>query len=149
MFLPIRAVNAVETINTVSSTDTTINSVSKEIKTYTEDEHLVGKSPEIMELYDNLKSEILNLGDITVKANKQNIVFVGAKKNIVDIVIQKNQIKVYVNLTYLEIDDYKKLVRDVSSIGKWGVGDCEFNLKNLDELDYLLFLIKQSYKKNG
>ncbi len=149
MYLPIKSSKTTESIKTISSNDENIDTVTKEVKTYTEEEHLEGKPEKILELYDTLKNEVLNLGDVTLKSNKQNIVFVGNKRNIIDIVIQKAKIKIYINLKYTEIEDYKKVVRDVSSVGKWGVGDCEFDFSSIDELDYLMSLIKQSYKKNG
>jgi len=149
MYLPIKSSKTTESIKTISSKDENIDTVTKEVKTYTEEEHLEGKSEKILELYETLKNEVLNLGDVTLKSNKQNIVFVGNKRNIIDVVIQKSKIKIYINLKYTEIDDYKKVVRDVSSVGKWGVGECEFDFNNTDDLDYLMSLIKQSYKKNG
>lgn len=147
MYTQINPTKSTESIQTISS-DTNIQSVAKEVKIYTEDEHLEGKSAEIVELYETLKREILNLGDIRVKPNKQNIAFVG-KRNIVDIVIQSKKIKMYLNMKYPDIDDYKNIVRDITGIGSWGNGDCEVNFSSLDDIDYLITLVKQSYKQNG
>ena len=147
MYTQINPTKSTESIQTIS-TDTNIQSVAKEVKTYTEEEHLEGKSPEIVELYETLKREILNLGDIRVKPNKQNIAFVG-KRNIVDIVIQSKKIKMYLNMKYPDIDDYKNIVRDITGIGSWGNGDCEVNFSSMDDIDYLITLVKQSYKQNG
>ncbi len=147
MYTQINPTKSTESIQTISS-DTNIQSVAKEVKTYTEEEHLDGKSSEIIELYEALKTEILNLGDIRVKPNKQNIAFIG-KKNIVDVVMQTKKIKVYINMKYPDVDDYKNIVRDITEIGSWGSGDCEINFSDLEELDYIMSLVKQSYKKNG
>lgn len=149
MYLPIKATQQTESINTISSVDSTISTVSKEVKTYTEEEHLNGKPNNIIELYERIKSEVLSLGDITLKPTKQYIAFIGNKKNIVDLVLLKSKITVYINMKYSEIDDYKNMVRDVTNIGSWGNGDCQFVLENMDDIDYLMSLIKQSYKKNG
>jgi len=147
MYTQINPTKSTESIQTIS-TDTNIQSVAKEVKTYTEEEHLEGKSPKIVELYETLKREILNLGDIRVKPNKQNIAFIG-KRNIVDIVIQSKKIKMYLNMKYPDIDDYKNIVRDITGIGSWGNGDCEVNFSSMDDIDYLITLVKQSYKQNG
>ena len=149
MYLPIKATQTTESINTISSVDSTISTVSKEVKTYTEEEHLNGLPNNIIEMYETIKTEILNLGDVTLKPTKQYIAFVGNKKNIVDFVIKKSKIKVYINRKYSEIDDYKNKVSDVTNIGSWGNGDCEFTYESIDDMDYLLSLVKQSYKKNG
>jgi predicted transport protein len=44
-----------------------------------------------------------------------------------------------------ELDDSKDITRDVKEIGHYGTGDTEVVLKNLDNLDYIVGLIKQSY----
>ncbi len=149
MYLPIKANKTTESINTITSNDLTIFAVSQEVKTYSEDTHLNGLSANVVELYEAIKTEILNLGDVTLKPTKLYIAFVGNKRNIVDLVFKKNKIMVYINLKYSEIEDYKQKVRDVTNIGKWGNGDCEFTLTDSEDIDYLMTLIKQSYKKNG
>lgn len=63
MYLPIKATQTTESINTISSVDSTISTVSKEVKTYTEEEHLNGLPNNIIEMYETIKTEILNLGD--------------------------------------------------------------------------------------
>ncbi len=147
MYTQINPTKSTESIQTISS-DTNIQSVAKEVKTYTEEEHLEGKSSDVVELYETLKREVLNLGDIRVKPNKQNIAFIG-KRNIIDIVVQSKKIKMYLNMKYPELDDYKNIVRDITGIGSWGNGDCEVNFSSLDDIDYLITLVKQSYKQNG
>lgn len=149
MYLPIKANQQTESINTISTIDSTILTVSKEVKTYTESDHLDNKPTNIIDIYENLKLETLGLGEVVVKPNKQSIAFVGNKKNIIDVVILKSKIKAFINLKYSKIDDYKKMVRDVTNIGTWGNGDCEFVLDNLEDIDYLMSLVKQSYKVNG
>lgn len=148
MYSQIKSSKSTESIQTISSSDTIIQTVTKEVKTYTENEHLDGKPIEIIELYEALKNEILNIGDVTIKPNKQYIAFVG-KRNIVDFVIQKGKIKAYINMKYSEIDDPKKIVRDVTNLGSWGNGECEVSIGSPEEIDYFLTLVKQSYRKNG
>ncbi|MDD2657306.1 MAG: DUF5655 domain-containing protein [Candidatus Pacebacteria bacterium] len=148
MYSQIKSSKSTESIQTISSSDTIIQTVTKEVKTYTENEHLDGKPIEIIELYEALKNEILNVGDVTIKPNKQYVAFVG-KRNIVDFVIQKGKIKAYINMKYSEIDDPKKIVRDVTNLGSWGNGECEVSIGSLEEIDYFLTLVKQSYRKNG
>lgn len=148
MYSQIKSSKSTESIQTISSSDTIIQTVTKEVKTYTENEHLDGKPIEIIELYEALKNEILNIGDVTIKPNKQYVAFVG-KRNIVDFVIQKGKIKAYINMKYSEIDDPKKIVRDVTNLGSWGNGECEVSIGSLEEIDYFLTLVKQSYRKNS
>ena len=50
-------------------------------------------------------------------------------------------------LTKGELDDTKKMARDVSNIGLLGNGDYEVHLKVGMNLDYLMSLIRQAYSK--
>jgi predicted transport protein len=149
MYLPIKATQQTESINTISTSDSTISTVAKEVKTYTESEHLENKPQKIIDLYEMLKEETLRIGEISLKPNKQYIAFIGNKRNVIDVVVMKSKIKVFINLKYPQIEDYKKMVRDVTNIGSWGNGDCEFVLESSEDIDYLMSLVKQSYKVNG
>ena len=64
--------SAQESIKTISKTDNTIDNVAKEIKVYSEQEHLENVTEEIKELYEKLKGAILNFDNIEVKP-KRNI----------------------------------------------------------------------------
>jgi predicted transport protein len=94
------------------------------------------------------QDRLLNLGEINIKPTSYYVAFVG-KKNVVCITTRKNKLVACINLKFTEIEDYKKQVRDVSKIGHNGTGECEYSLDNIQDLDYLMTLIKQSYAKNG
>jgi len=136
-----------ESINRISKSDKTIRSVSKEIKVYSEDEHLENVSEEIKELYEQIKMAILDLDNIEIKPKKKYIAFVYGK-NIVDIHPQKTALKMWLNMSIGELDDPKQLTRDVSKTGHWGNGDYEIRISSDENLEYLLSLIKQSINKN-
>ncbi len=138
---------AKESVKTISRQDEAIEKVTKEIKVYTEDEHLNKATEETKELYETLKNAILNLDELEVKPKKKYIAFVSGS-NVVDIHIQKNALKIWLNLQQGDLDDPKELARDVSSIGHWGNGDYEIVIRTDEELEYILSLIKQSLNKN-
>ena len=54
----------------------------------------------------------------------------------------------HINLKKGELDDSKNLTRDVSEIGHYGNGDFELQIRNDENLEYIMSLIKQSIKKN-
>jgi predicted transport protein len=146
-FNQIQKANAKESVKTISRQDEVIEQVSKEIIIYTEQEHLDKSSDEIKELYDNLKAAILNIGEIEMKPKKQYIAFASGN-NIVDIHLQQKAIKMWINVPKGKLDDNKNLTRDVSATGHWGNGDYELQIKSDEDLDYIVGLIKQSYKYN-
>jgi predicted transport protein len=143
----IQKLEAQESIKTISRNDVTIEKVTKEIKVYTEQEHLDKGNEEINELYKKFKAAILNLGDIETKPKKLYIAFV-SDSNIIDIHIQKKAFKIWINMQKGELDDPKNLMRDVSSTGHWGNGDYELQINSDENLEYILSLVKQSLRKN-
>ena len=46
-----------------------------------------------------------------------------------------------------ELDDPKGMCRDITSIGHYGNGDYDLKINENTDLDYVMFLINQSYKK--
>ena len=139
--------NAKESIQTISKKDDTIEKVSKEIKVYTESEHIEKASEEISELYEKFKNSIINFDDIVVKPKKYYIAFVSGT-NIVDIHIQKKSLKLWINLKKGELNDPKNIARDVTSVGHWGNGDYELQVSSDEDMEYILSLIRQSLKIN-
>ncbi|HAG50702.1 MAG: hypothetical protein A2X87_01055 [Deltaproteobacteria bacterium GWC2_42_51] len=145
----IRPLGATESIKTISKGDKLIEGVSKEVKVYTEDDHLAETSDEIKELYDKFKISLLTIsGDIKIKPTKWYMGFL-SKTNFVDIHIQKKALKIWLNLRSGELDDPKGLARDVSKIGHWGNGDYEIQVSNDENIDYIISLAKQSFRKNS
>ena len=144
----IRKTDSQESIKTISKKDNAIDSVSKEIKVYSEEDLVSKASDEIKELYMQLKVAVLNFGDIDIKPNKHYIAFVGVK-NIIDVQVQKKALKIWITLPIGSLDDPKKIARDMSNIGHLGNGDYEIQIGFDNDFEYVLSLIKQSVRKNG
>lgn len=138
---------AQESIKTISKMDNAIDNVAKEIKVYSEQEHLENVNEEIKELYEKTKNAILNFDNIEIKPKKKYIAFVSGR-NVIDIHLQRKALKMWINMTMGELDDPKGITRDVSSTGHWGNGDYELQISSDDDLEYILSLVKQSIKKN-
>lgn len=147
MYLPIKAAKTTESIKSISSNNSVISEVSKEIKTYTEERLLMNMPENIVELYQSIKTEVLNLGDVSLEPMK-NYIKLSTKKVIAIFYFQKNNIKIYFNMKCAEFDDHKQKLRDVSNIGNAGNGNSEFTYENIEDMEYLLSLIRQSYNKN-
>jgi len=136
---------AEESIKTISKGNDTIDKVSKEIKVYTEDDHLYSANDEIKELYEKFKTAILNFDNVEIKPQKLYIAFTKNSSNFVDIEIQKKALKIYINLQIGKLEDPKNIARDVSKIGTWGNGDYLIKIENDNDFEYIISLIKQSY----
>jgi len=147
-FNQLKSAETSESINVVSRGSSVVREVSKEIRVYTEEDHLSGMPDEIKEFYEEVKTRILNIGDgVEVRPKKYYIGFIAAT-NFVDAHVQKAQVKLWLNMSKGELDDPRKMARDVSNVGHWGNGQYEIPLKVGDDLDYLMTLVKQSHAKN-
>ena len=142
---PIRKTNAAESIKPIMQKNTEFKQVADEIKVYTEENLLQGKSDDIVELYEKYKNAILNLSaDIEVKPQKWYISFKKGNSIICAIEIQKSNLKLYINVTKGNLDDSKHLPRDVSNLGHLGSGDYELKINDDANLEYILSLVKQA-----
>jgi predicted transport protein len=139
-----------ESISTISDDKSNVvNQVSKEVKVYTEEYHFkknVRRDEKVVDLYNELKDRILNLGEVEIIPRKEYIGF-RKKRPFCDVVFYTDHLRILVNLKKGQLDDPKNLTKDMSGQGHWGNGDYELRLSPNDELDYVMFLITQSYKK--
>lgn len=128
-----------------------VNSVSREVKLYDEEHHTKSKriGEDIRELYYTLKERFMSLGeDVEIRPRKEYIGFI-RKSNFVDIEFQSKNLKVFINLKQGELDDVKKICRDMKGIGHYGNGEYEVKVDYDTDLDYLMYLVKQSYIKQN
>ncbi len=144
-YAQIQTTGAKESIKTISKDNGAADIVKKEIKVYSEDDHLQKANEEIKELYEKYKMALLNFDDVEIKSQKLYIAFIKNKNNFVDFVIQKKALKITINLSKGELDDPKNISRDVSNIGKWGNGDYQIKVGNDKDFEYIISLIRQSY----
>lgn len=134
-----------ESIRQIAEIGGEIEEVSKEIKVFDEDDHMTKGNEEVKELYQSLRSRILELPDIEVSPTKVYIGFKLNNKVITDVDIRRNSIKQRINLKKGSLDDPKMLFYDMSEKGHWGVGDYEANLSGNVDIDYIMSLVKQAY----
>ena len=114
---------------------------------YTEEQLLEKGDGNTVMLYEKLKNKILKLGNVKVDPKKLYIAF-KSPKNFTDVEIQKYNLKVYINLKKGELNDPEDRAEDVSGIGCWGNGDYRMYISDVQQIDYAMQLIKQSYDAN-
>lgn len=118
-----------------------------EIIVYDEQFHLKNKPEAMYDLYNNLKTEILSLGDITIDPTKFYIAFKGSK-NILDIEVQHKKLKIHINMKKGTLNDPENFTIDQSKVGKWGNGDYRIEIDNFKNKEYIMYLFKQSFEIN-
>jgi predicted transport protein len=141
---PLKKSSTAPSIKPIAKQSEQLEKVAKEIKSFTEEEHINRVPEDIAELYSQFKSAILNLSpDIDVQPKKDYIAFKKGS-NIADITLLKKHLKMWINLKKDKLDDPKKITRDVSEIGHWGNGDYELIVEDDSNLEYIMSLIKQA-----
>lgn len=70
-----------------------------------------------------------------------------AETNFVDVIPQAKRLRLSLNMAFPEVSDPKGLCRDVTGLGRWGNGDVEVSLSTVDELPYVVGLVRQAFEK--
>ena len=100
-------------------------------------------------LFDILDKRICNLSSNVKREFKKLYVAYKLDTNFVDIVIQKRRLRLSLNMKFAEIYDPKDLCHDVTNLGRWGNGDVELFFEHTSELEDIMYLVSQSYKKQS
>lgn len=98
-------------------------------------------------VFDAFRKEVLALDPCVTEEFKKQYVAYKAETNFVDVAPQAKRLILTLNMTFAEINDPKGLCRDVTGMGRWGNGDVEIGLKSLDELPYVMGLVRQSFER--
>ncbi|GAA9585928.1 DUF262 and DUF1524 domain-containing protein [Helicobacter pylori] len=117
----------------------------KEKKVYNLSSYKFGSNSK--ELFDILSKEIKALDEKIVENFNQDYISYKFSKNFVDIVVQTENLKLYLNMKFNELQDEKNLARDMTNKGHLGNGDIEVKLETKENIPYCLGLIKQALEK--
>jgi predicted transport protein len=114
---------------------------------YTIEDHLYLLVGAMHELFEAFRKEVLALDPCVTEEFLKLYVAYKAETNFVDVVPQARRLRLSLNLTFPEIDDPKGICRDVTGLGRWGNGDVEVAISSLEELPYVLGLVRQSLER--
>jgi predicted transport protein len=140
---------AKESIKTVTKSKT-VESVAKEVKVYTLEDHVAKVNPEVKVVFEALREKLLLLGTEVKEVPKKQYVAYKSSTNFADLIFYQKEIRITLNLRSGELNDPKNIATDFTKPpkGHWGNGDYEVIVRKVDELPYVMSLIEQSYKKS-
>jgi predicted transport protein len=118
-----------------------------EIARYTIEDHphlVVGP---LREMFEAFRKQVLALDPCVTEEFLKLYVAYKAETNFVDVVPQARRLRLSLNMAFPEISDPKGICKDVSGLGRWGNGDVEVGLASLDELPYVIGLVRQSLER--
>jgi len=114
---------------------------------YTIEDHPFLLSAEMNPVYEAFRKEVMALDQCVTEEFLKLYVAYKAETNFVDIVPQAKKLRVTLNMKFSEINDPKGICRNVAGLGRWGNGQVELGLSTLDEVPYVLGLVRQSLEK--
>jgi uncharacterized protein with ParB-like and HNH nuclease domain/predicted transport protein len=101
----------------------------------------------LRDVFETFRKEVLALDPCVTEEFLKLYVAYKAETNFVDVVPQAKRLRLSLNVAFHEINDPKGICKDVSGLGRWGNGDVEVGLASLDDLPYVIGLVRQSLEK--
>jgi len=115
-------------------------------KEYSVEDHLKEKSKKIKDLFKEVQEKILNLDDkIKEKALKLYVAY-ELDRNFAEIVVQANSLWVHLDISKNEVNDPEDRLVNISGKGHWATGNLKIKVEELEDIEYCMNLIKQSYE---
>jgi uncharacterized protein with ParB-like and HNH nuclease domain/predicted transport protein len=102
---------------------------------------------EMRGVFEALRKEVLALDPCVTEEFLKLYVAYKAETNLVDVIPQAKRLRLTLNLAFSEINDPRNICRDVSGLGRWGNGDVEVAITSIDELPYVMSLVRQSLER--
>lgn len=107
--------------------------------------HYKHLSGDMLDLYHALKKRIVNIDSSVIEEYKKLYIAFKSTTNFVDIVPQKSRLQLSLNMEFSQLNDPKEICSNVSELGRWGNGEVEVGLTNINEIDYVMGLIQQAF----
>lgn len=123
--------------------------ITRATASYTFEQHIEGKTKNIVDLVQATREYILSLDDSIEEAPKKNYVAYKTTQNFTCMEVHRQVVRLFQKLKPEDMGDPPDLYRDVTHIGHFGTGDAEFNIRNLEDLEIVEPFIEQSYRKVG
>ncbi len=95
-------------------------------------------------LFEAFRNAVLALDPCVSEEFMKLYVAYRAETNFVDVVPQVRRLRLALNMRFADVNDPKVMCTDVTGMGRWGNGDVAVSLSSLDELPYVLGLVRQS-----
>jgi predicted transport protein len=119
----------------------------KQQTTYSIGDHEYLARPNVRELFHALRAEVMKLDPEVSETFLKYWIAYKVNTNFVDVVPKAKGLRLSINMRYPEISDPAGMTEDISEKGRWGNGDVSVHYRRLEDLPYIMGLIRQSYEK--
>lgn len=148
-FIPIKASQQTESIKTISK-DETVRNVSKEIQTYTIEDHIKSDRTNTEALYKELKELLLSMDDRIEESFVKAYIWYKIG-NQVAVLIKPQKSKILIEFLRVQPhnlkDPEKRVVEKPNAMKFYNKYVSSMDIKNKDDINYAIFLSKQIIDK--
>lgn len=101
----------------------------------------------LREVFEAFRSQVLALDPCVTEDFLKLYVAYKAETNFVDAEPQSRRLRLSLNMRYPDVYDPKGICKDVTNVGRWGNGDVEVGLERLEDLPYVMGLVRQAFER--
>lgn len=116
-------------------------------ETYSINDHPNLLTPGLRPVFEAFRKAVLALDPCVSEEFLKLYVAYKAETNITDVVPQAKRLLIMLNMRFVDVNDPRGVCRDVTGLGRWGNGDVEIVLDKLDEVPYVIGLVRQSLER--
>ena len=114
---------------------------------YTIEDHPHLLTSAMQPVYEAFRKAVLGLDPCVTETFNKLYVAYKAETNFVDLIPQAKKLKLTINMKFPEVSDPKEICRDITGKGRWGNGDVRIILSSVEELPYVIGIVRQSLEK--
>lgn len=119
---------------------------TKQSTGYTIDDHPNLTAPGMRELFEAFRREAMALDGCISEEFLKHYIAYKAETNFVDVVPQAKRLRLSLNMPFADVRDPSGLCRNVTGVHHWGNGDVEVGLRSINDLDYVMSLVRQAFE---
>ena len=98
-------------------------------------------------LFEALRKEVLAMDPVVVEEHLKQYIAFKAETNFLDVVPQSKRLRLSLNMPFSEISDPRGICENVAGVGRWGNGEVEVGFSEIDDLPYIMSLVRQSFER--
>ncbi|MBL7054000.1 DUF262 domain-containing protein [Patescibacteria group bacterium] len=118
-----------------------------EVTEYSIEDHPYLSTEPTRGLFEEFRKQVKALDPCVTETFLKQYVAYKMETNFVDVVPQAKRLRLLLNIAFSEINDPRGICRDVSAIGRWGNGDVDVGLSVIEDMAYVIGLVRQAFEK--
>lgn len=98
-------------------------------------------------LFNDFRVRVLSLNSCVSEEILKHYIAYKAETNFADVIPLRSRLSVVLNVKFHELQDPRGIARDVTNLGRWGNGDVEIPIADVQDLPYVIGLVRQAFER--